>query len=154
MSRKTLIALMAGLASAESNTQWLTCTSQCSDNELQLVSKLNAKYSERLSKKRVEHEVLFHSESVVNQIVETIQIMHPDVNVEDAKKYAMWFVQKGPRQDDMQLLANSKGFEISFETLDEVKQLNLMKQLDCSYSNCIAAFDDLKKDILASIADA
>lgn len=98
--------------------------------------------------------MLFHSESVVNQIVETIQTIHPDVKLEDAKKYALWFVQKGPRTDDMDLLANSKGFEISFETLDEVKQLNLMKQLDCSYTNCIAAFDELKKDILVSVASA
>ena len=110
--------MLVGLATCV-ETEWLKCADNCSESDALLMKQLNLKHNERLSKRRLDHEVMFHSDEVVDQIVQTIQVMHPNVSSADAQKYAVWFVAKGKRSNDLQLLNESKGFEMNFEKLEE-----------------------------------
>ena len=142
MNARNLSFMLVGLASA-SNQQWLSCTEGCSQSDQMLVQKLNDQYNSRLSKRRLDHEVNFYSDEVMGNFKQTMLMLHPNLRDDQIRSYALWFLSKGQRGDDLALLENNKGFEMGFDKLDDHTQLSLMKQLDCSYNNCISAFKEL-----------
>lgn len=154
MNTKASQLMLVGIATtkaADATANWVTCSEKCSSADLALTEQLNEKYNQRLSESRLQHEIKFYSQDVVKSFVDTIKTLHADADEAQARDYALWFVSKGKRSDDINLLGESKGLEMDFDKLDDKDQFRLMKELDCSFHECISAFYGLKWDLLNDI---
>ena len=147
-SRYLNIAILGLASAAQPSSDWVLCADNCKPSDAMLVQQLNQRFSERLSQRRLESEILFHSADVMGQFKQTMLMLHPTLKDDQIQSFATWFLSQRQMGGDKSLLSNNKGFEMDFEKLDEHTQLSLMKDLDCSYQSCISAFKALQVDTL------